>query len=456
MIPLATAPELAELGTRAVRPGDPGYDAARAARNLEVAHHPAVVVLAESADDIRAGVRYARRSGLGVGVLSTGHGTGRLCDGVLVNTSRLRSVEIDPINRRARVGAGAIWADVIEAAAPHGLTGLMGSSPQVGVVGYTLGGGFGWLGRRYGLAAHAITRAEVVRADGELVTASPSEHPDLFWGLSGSGGSLGIVTELEFGLVPVARVYGGNLVYPLTRSRDLLTFFADWSRSLSDEVTAAITFRTFPPSPTVPEPLRGTATVGLRAVHCGDPDEGRAVIDQARAALGPAVADTFAELPAARLDRVSQDPVVPIGWRTRSELLRDLDGPTVDALVSVAGPEARSPLAMLEVRLLGGALAGPTDALSPLAHTDARFSVNAIGLTTSPAPADVVRAHLARVGEALRPLASGDTYVNFLDLDQATPDRVRAAYTAADLARLLALKSAYDPDDLFRFTRPLS
>lgn len=444
------------LGERAVRPGDPGYDAARATWNLEVTHQPKLVVAAGSTDDIQAAVRYARSAGLGVGVLATGHGTGRLCDGVLVNTAQLRSVAVDPVARRARVGAGAIWADVIEASAPYALTGLMGSSPHVGVVGYTLGGGFGWLGRRYGLAAHSVTRAEIVLADGELVTASPSEHPDLFWGLRGSAGNLGIVTALEFALVPVDRVYGGNLYYPLTRSRDVLELFADWSRSLPDEMTAAVAFRSFPPLPTVPDPLRGRSMVSLRAVHCGDPAEGQRLLDQARAAVGPAVVDTFAVLPSAQLGTIGLDPVIPIGFRSRTELLRDLDGPTIDALLAVAGPDAGSPLAMLEVRLLGGALAGSTDALSPLARTAARFSLNAIGMTTPPAPADAVRAHLDRITAALRPFATGDTYVNFLDLDQATPERVRAAYSDADRARLVALKSAYDPDDLFRFTRPLS
>ncbi len=451
-----TAPVPPELGPRAIRPGDPDYDAARAAWNLEVAHQPALVVRAESTDDIRAAVRYARAAGLGVGVLATGHGTGRLCDGVLINTSRLRSVEVDPVTRRARVGAGAIWADVLDAAAPHGLVGLMGSSPRVGVVGYTLGGGFGWLGRRYGLAAHSVTRAQVVLADGDLVTASPSENAGLFWGLPGSAGNLGVVTELEFALAPVASVYGGNLYYPLTRTRDVLGFFADWSRTVPDEVTAAVTFRSFPPLPTAPEALRGRSVVSLRAVHCGDPAEGQALVDQARAVLGPAVADTYTTLPSAQLDTIGLDPVIPLGARTRTELLRDLDAPTIAALLEVAGPDARSPLAMLEIRLLGGALAGPPGALSPLARTSARFSLNAIGLTTTPVPADTVRAHLARVSEAIRPLATGDTYVNFLDLDQATPDRMRAAYTDADWARMVALKTAYDPDDLFRFTRPIS
>ena len=448
--------DVAALGERALRPPDPGYDDRRTAWNLEVTHRPALVVVAQSTDDVCAAVRHARAAGLGVGVLATGHGTGRACDGVLVNTSRLRAVAVDPATRRARVGAGAIWTDVMDAAAPHGLAGLMGSSPNVGVVGYTLGGGFGWLGRRYGLAAHAVTRAEVVLADGARVTASDTEHPDLFWGLPGSAGNLGIVTGLEFSLAPVARVYGGSLYHPLARSRDVLEFFADWSRSLPDEVTAAVTFRSFPPLPTVPEPLRGTSMVGLRAVHCGEPAEAQSLVDRARAALGPAVADTFTTLPAAQLGQVSADPVVRLGARTRTELLRDLDAPTIDALVAVAGPEAHSPLAMLELRLLGGALAGPPGALSPLAHSAARFSLNAIGLTTPPAPTDAVRAHLARVTETMRPLATGDTYVNFLDLDQATPERVRAAYSTADWTRLAALKAAYDPENLFRFTRPLS
>ena len=236
----------------------------------------------------------------------------------------------------------------------------------------------------------------------------------------------------------------------------MLEFFADWSRSLPHEVTAAVTFRSFPPLPTVPEPLRGTSMVGLRAVHCGDPADAERLVDRARAALGPAVADTFATLPAAQLGQVSADPVIRLGARTRTELLRDLDAPTIDALLAVAGPDAHSPLAMLELRLLGGALAGPPGALSPLAHSAARFSLNAIGLTTPPAPTDAVRAHLARVTETMRPLATGDTYVNFLDLDQATPARVRAAYSAADWTRLVDLKATYDPENLFRFTRPLS
>ena len=157
----------------------------------------------------------------------------------------------------AQVEAGALWDDVVEAAAVHGLAGLPGSSTKVGVVGYTLGGGFGWLGRRYGLAVHSVLRAEVVTADGELVAASPDEHPDLFWGLKGGTGNLGIVTALEFALHPVRQVYGGNLYYPLDRAADVLRFFAHWSRSAPPELTSAVTFRTFPRCP--PSPNRCAA-----------------------------------------------------------------------------------------------------------------------------------------------------------------------------------------------------
>ena len=252
-----------------VSPGDDGYDRARQAWNLSAEHRPALVVIAEDASDVRNAVRFARTSGLGVGVLATGHGTGQACNGgLLVNTSRMHGVRVDPSARVARVDAGAIWEDVVEDAATHGLVGLPGSSMTVGVVGYTLGGGFGWLGRRYGLAAHSITKAEVVTADGEFLTASPTEHPDLFWGLQGGTGNLGIVTSLEFSLHPLREVYGGNLYYPLERARDVLEFYAEWSRTAPYELTAATTFRVFPPLPSVPERLRGTTLVALRGCFC--------------------------------------------------------------------------------------------------------------------------------------------------------------------------------------------
>ena len=443
----------ARLRGAALAPGDEGYDTARRAWNLNAVHRPALVVLAEDASDVRAAVRYARREGLGVGVLATGHGTGVPCDGLLVNTCRMRTVRVDPVARTARVDAGAVWKHVIDAAAVHGLAGLPGSSAMVGVVGYTLGGGFGWLGRRYGLAAHSVTRAEVVAADGELITADAHDHQDLFWGLKGGTGNLGIVTSLEFALHPVRDVYAGNLYYPLERAREVLEFFADWSRSVPPELTSAVTFRTFPPLPAIPETLRGKSLIAIRGCFCGDLDDGKALIEKARAALGPAAVDTFAVMPAAGLATISMDPVDPLGAMSHAELLPALTPDVIDALVDLAGPASGSPLVMLEVRQLGGALPGPASALSPMAHTDAGFSVNAIGITPTPERTAAVKAHLGLIENRLGALATGDTYINFLDLEGATERRVRAAYSAVDWQRLVRLKDHYDPSNLFRFNR---
>ena len=434
--------------------GDDGYDEARQAWNLQAEHRPALVVRAAHPGDISAAVRFAHDAGLGVGVLATGHGTGRPCNGgLLVNTSALRRVEIDPVARRATVQPGAIWSDVIAATAVHGLTGLPGSSPRVGVVGFTLGGGFGWLGRRFGLAAHSITRAQLITADGSRRIVSSEENADLFWGLGGGTDNFGIVTELEFALHPVAEVYGGNLYFGLERSREVLSFFAHWARTAPTELTAAVTFRTFPPLPALPAALRGGSFIAIRGAFCGEVDAGKQLIDQVRRALGPAVLDTFGPMPTAAMASISLDPVDPLGAIGHSELIRDLSPGLVENLVELAGPGSTSPLVMLELRQLGGALGGPPGALSPLAHTTAAYSLNAIGLAPTAERAETVRSFLRGLANRLQGNATGNTYLNFVELENATPERVRAAYSAPDWARLVRLKDRYDPDNTFRSNR---
>jgi FAD/FMN-containing dehydrogenase len=435
---------------------DPGFASAIHAWNLNAVHRPAVVVVPLDTDDVRVAVRWAADAGIGVGVQATGHGVGRPCDGLLLNTSRLRRLHVDPDRRRARVGAGVLWRDVVQAAAPYGLAGLHGSSTTVGVVGYTLGGGLGWLGRRFGLAAHSVRAAEIVTADGQVRTISRLRRPELFWSVPGGLSSLGVVTGLEFDLHPVPTVYAGNLYYPHERLSELLAFVSDWSRSVPDALTAAATVRRFPPTPSVPEKLRGRTVVALRGAYAGDPGRGAALIDQARVALGPAEVDTFAPISSARLAEVSVDPVDPLPFRGHHELLRDLTPAAIDDLVALAGPGTGWPLVMTEVRQLGGALIGPPGALSPMAHTRARFSLNAIGVTPDPEQSAAVESHLAALAGRMAPHATGDSYLNFLELDGATPERVRAAYSPADRRRLIALKDQYDPADVFRFGRRLT
>jgi FAD/FMN-containing dehydrogenase len=448
--------EVLRAGLRgdAYTPGDDGYAEASAAWNLNAEQRPAVVVMAQNAADVVMAVRFARDAGMGVGVMATGHGVGTRCNGgVLVNTSRMRGVSVNPISRTARVEAGALWKDVIPQAQAHGLAGLAGSAGHVGVVGYTMGGGFGWLGRRYGLNASSVTEAEVVTADGERLRLSETQNADLFWGLKGGGGNFGIVISLEFRLYPLSTVYGGAVFYPVEKASEVLNLYARWSAELPDEMTTAVALMNIPPRPSLPKPLQGQSVVVVKGCYCGQRlENGEALFRAVREGLGEPIMDTFKALPVAAMDSISMDPVDPMGVIQHAEMLRDLSPEAIDALVRVAGAGSGSPLIMLEIRQLKGALERDLERLHPMGGGPARFSMNAIGATFTPEMGKRVNAHLARLVEATRPYQTGATFLNFMEEDPAL-DRVRAAYPPEDWERLVALKDAHDPGNLFRFNR---
>jgi uncharacterized protein YbjT (DUF2867 family) len=437
-----------------LRPGEEGYGEACAAWNLNAHQRPAVAVVAEGAADVVAAVRFAREAGLGLGVMATGHGVGAPADGgLLINTSRMRGVRVDPVARTARVEAGALWKDVIPAAHDHGLAGLAGSAPHVGVVGYTMGGGFGWLGRKYGLNSASVTEANVVTARGELLRASADENADLFWGLKGGGGNFGIVTSLEFRLYPLTRVYGGSIFYPVERAPEVLDLYSRWSEGLPDEMTTAVTFMNIPPLPHIPEPLRGRSVVVVKGCYCGERSgSGEEMFRPVREGIGEPIIDTFREMPVSEMDRISMDPVDPLGVIQRAELLSDLSPRTIDALLTVAGAGSGSPLTILEIRQLGGALARTAGSPSPMGNGEARFSMNAIGATFTPEMARAVKAHIALLLGATRPYQTGETFLNFME-ENPTRERVSAAYPPEDWERLVDLKDEHDPHNLFRFNR---
>ena len=436
-------------------PGEEGYDEASRAWNLAAHQQPALVIVAGGAADMMAAVRFARDAGMGVGVMATGHGVGVPCDGgVLINTSRMKGVRVDPVERTARVEAGALWMDLVHEAQPHGLAGLMGSTSHVGIVGYTMGGGFGWLGRRYGFNAASMRQADVVTADGELVRVSADEHPELFWGIGGGGGNFGIVTSLEFDLYPVGTLYGGNLIYPVEKAAEVLDAYARWSADLPDEWTTGVAFLNVPPLPALPEPLRGRSVITLRGCYCGEsPDTGEQMLHPIREELGETIMDTFGPMPFAAMDSISMDPVDPMGARQHSEMLDELSPDAIETLVEVAGAGSGSPLILLELRQLGGGLARTADRLSTMGMGESRFIMNGIGPAFTPEMAEGVVAYLASVAEATRGFQTGDTYVNFMELDGASPERVKAAYAPEDYERLVALKDRYDPQNVFRFNR---
>src|SRR5918994_611604 len=379
-------------------PGEEGYEEASRAWNLAAHQTPALVVVARGAADVMAAVRFARDGGLGVGVMATGHGVGAACDGgVLINTSGMRGVRVDPVDRTARVEAGA------------------------------------------------------------LVRVSAEEHPDLFWGLGGGGGNFGIVTSLKFDLYPIGMLYGGNLIYPVEKAPEVLEAYARWSADLPDEMTSGVAFLNVPPLPALPELLRGKSVIALRGCYCGEsPGDGEELVRPMREELGEPIMDTFGMMPYAAMDSISMDPVDPMGVRQHSEMLSDLSPDAIETLVEVAGAGSGSPLIMLEIRQLGGALARNAEHLSTMGKSDSKFIMNGVGPAFTPEMAEGVVAYLARVTDATRPFQTGDTYVNFMELDDASAERVKAAYAPEDFERLVALKDRYDPHNVFRFNRNIA
>jgi FAD/FMN-containing dehydrogenase len=435
-----------------VLPHDPGWQEARRAWNLAVDQQPAAVALPETAAEVAAVVRWARSRGLRVAPQGTGHAAaamGSLAHTVLVKTERMRGIEIDPEARRARVEAGVLWADVTEAAAKHGLAALAGSSPDVGVVGYTLGGGLSWLARRHGLAANSVTAVELVNAEGEPVRADAENEPELFWALRGGGGSFGIVTALEFELYPIREVYAGVLFFPVERGTEILRAWRRWIETVPDELTSVGRFLHFPPLPELPEHLRGGSFVVVEAVYLGDEQSGADLLRPMRE-LGP-VMDTVAPIPVERLSSVHMDPEHPVPGAGDGMLLSDVPEEAIDSLVAVAGVDSGSPLLSVEVRHLEGALARSRPGQGALGTLEARFAVIAVGIAATPAMGAAVRAQVELLQSALARWDSGRDYLNFTE----RRERGERFFGAKAFARLQAVKAKVDPQDVFRSNHPI-
>ena len=338
-------------------PGDPGYEEARLAWNRKVEQRPRLIVVAKSAQDVIAAVTFARQNGLGVAVQATGHGNVRPADDcLLILTKEMDGVEIDPVRQTARVEAGTQWGKVLAAAQEHGLAPLLGSSPTVGAVGYTLGGGLGWLGRKYGLSTDNVLQFEVVTSDGLLRTVSSTEHSDLFWGLRGGGGSLGVITSMTIRLFPVSQVYAGNLFYPASMAKDVFRRYRDWIANAPDELTTSVLVMNFPPIPHLPDILRGQTFVMVRGCYCGDQAEGESLMRYWRDWQAPLI-DDFKIIPFSEAATISNDPVDPMPGFNTGAWLRQLSDSAIDAIVDYASRRGwPSPLVFAEVRHAGGAI----------------------------------------------------------------------------------------------------
>jgi FAD binding domain/Berberine and berberine like len=441
------------LTGRVALPEHPNWDEARRAWNLAVDQQPAAIVFPESPQDVIAAVELARAFELRVSAQGTGHNAGPLGsleDTVLVKTERMREIEIDPETRIARIEAGVRSLELVEAAAQHGLAPLCGSSPDVGVVGYTLGGGLSWFGRKYGLAASNVHAIELVTADGQFVRADSEHEPDLFWALRGGGGSFGIVTALELDLVPVSEAYAGILWWPIEQDREVLHAWAELTRSaLPDELTTVGRYLRLPPLPDIPEPVRGKSFVVVEAIHLGEPEQADELLAPLRA-LHP-VMDTIERIPTPALCHMHMDPEHPVPVAGDGMLLQTLPPEAIDEVIRTAGAGSSSPLLSLEARHLGGEFGRAHPENGPLAAVDADCALYAVGIAPTPEAATQVRAHIEVVTDALRPWAAPQTYLNFAETKR-DPQKLWAENAHERLRRI---KATVDPDNLIRSNQPV-
>jgi FAD/FMN-containing dehydrogenase len=356
------------------RPGENDFDEERSGFQIAHRHRPDLVVAATGPDDVRAAVAYAAEHGLPVAVQATGHGLGVPLDGgVLISTRRMTRVTIDPAARTARVAAGVRWQQVVDAAARHGLAPLSGSSPSVGAVGYTLGGGLGLLARTYGWAIDRVRSVELVAPDGQAVTADPT--PALFQDLRGGAG---VVTAMEIGLVPVTRLYGGGLYVDTAHVAALLEAYREWTADLPDELTTSVGLIPYPDIDVVPEPLRGRYVAHVRIAFDGPAAEGERLVAPLRAAV-PLLRDTLGELDYTDSASIHNDPRQPHAYTGTNALLRALDPAALRAVIELTGPQAPLPC-IVQINHLGGALRRPSAVPDAGPHREAAHLLRVVSV----------------------------------------------------------------------------
>jgi FAD/FMN-containing dehydrogenase len=432
---------------RVLTAGDDHFDPARQTFNLLHDQQPAALVRVASAGDVATAVRYAAKHGLRIAPQSTGHNAGPiegLEDALLVRTDDLQEVSIDVGARRARVGSGVRWAAVADPASAAGLAPLSGSSRDVGVSGYSLGGGMGWLARKHGLQTNALTAVEIVTADGELRRIDHDHETDLFWAVRGGGGNYGVVTALEFELFPTPELYAGSLFFPFERAAEVMHAWHEFVEAgLPDEITTVGRLMQFPPLEEVPEMVRGKSFAILQAAYLGSESDGAELL-RPLTELGPALS-TFAMVEPSALGHLAMDPEAPMPYVGSSRLVSDVSSAGIDAFVGASGPGSGSELANVEMRSMGGALGRKRPGHGARATLDGDYLVFAVGGVFSPDGFGEVQRQAEAVSEAMTPWDAGTRYLNF---EEGAADS--QLFFDADTWRLLrALRTHWDPKGLF-------
>ena len=434
---------------RITTPQDPAWDEDRQAFNLAVDQRPDAVLHPGDANDVAAAVRYAAAEGLAIAPQSTGHNAGARPVGrgvLLMKLGDLDEVEIDASAKRARVGAGVQWGAVVEAVSPHGLAALHGSSGTVGVAGYSLMGGIGWYARSRGLQTNALTAVELVTADGAERRVDADTDPELFWALRGGGGAFGVVTALEFDLFECDQVYAGMTLFPWEKSLDLLRAWHELTGDCPGELTTCFRILQVPDIETIPEPLRGGKFTVVDGAFSGPADEGEKLVEPLKG-VGEPIAHTWGMVPASALPLMHMDPPEPVPGISDGRLVARLDDATMEKLVETVGPGSDSPMTVVELRQLGGALAREPEDAGALATLDGDFALFSVGSPMTPELGEAIGGFLPKVVSVFDGAIAGHSrYLNYCE----SPIDISEAFNAETVERLRAVKAEYDPDGLIR------
>src|SRR6516165_2529769 len=441
------------LEGKVVLPEDAGFDAARQAWNLAVDQRPSMVVFPETTADVAAAVRLARELEQRIAPQATGHNAeplGSLENTILLKTERMRAVTIDRAARSARVEAGVLAGQLAEAAARHGLAAVTGTAADVGFVGFTLGGGIGVLSRRFGLASGKVRAVELVTAGGDLVRADHQHEPDLFWALRGGGGNFGVVAAVVTELLAVTEAYAGSLWYPIERTDEVLHAWRELVQAdPPDELSTIARMMSFPPVPDVPEAVRGKSFALVHAYHVGDRAHADRLLEPLRA-LAP-INDTIQTTTLPSLSGVAMDPPQPVPVTGDGLMLRDLPAEALDALLKVAGPDAGSRLAIVELRHLDGELARGRPEDGAVTSIPAKHSLYAGGFAPTPDVRADSKSQIEAIQQALAPWATRYLNSNFAETRHAP----ESLWTEEAYQRLRRIKATVDPDDAIRSNHPI-
>ena len=436
-----------------LQPGDAGYDAARHVWNGSIDRKPALIARCTGAADVIAAVAFARANGLLVSVRGGGHNvTGNaVCDGgLMIDLSPMKGVRVDPVARTVRAQGGVTWGELDHETRAFGLATTGGQISTTGIAGLTLGGGLGWLMRKCGLVVDNLLSADVVLADGRFLTCNATEHADLFWGLRGGGGNLGLVTSFEYRLHPIGpMVTGGVLLYPAARAREALRFYRDYMATASEDEMVAFAFQSAPPAPFVPAAVQGAPVVALALCHVGSRAEGQRAIARLRA-FGPPLAEAMGPMPYTAVQSM-MDEGMPFGRHVylRNDHLTGLGDDVIDVCVRQA-EAVTSPLSIVVVIPLGGAVARVGEHETAFSHRQTPFDIDVFGIWTDPRESDRHLAWGRGFGAALQPFSRG-AYIN--EMGSEGDERIRAAYNPQNYARLVALKNTYDPANFWRMNQ---